>query len=77
MKRWSVGDVMTHDVASVSEEATYREIVRKLAMLVAHLYTAVPGVVEVRNHLSWDFDDTEMTASGYFRSHPFSTEFKK
>ena len=29
--------------------------------------------VEVSDELSWDYDDDIETASGYYRSHPFTS----
>lgn len=46
---------------------------RTTAFLAAQFTKAVPGVIEVVNELGWEFDDTELAASKYHRSHPFST----
>jgi CBS domain-containing protein len=45
---------------------------RSLAQLVVHLTGAVPGVVEVVDELSYDFDDTAVAHARAARSHPFS-----
>jgi len=50
---------------------------RTTAMMAAHLCTLVPGVIAVHNGLAWDMDDTELAGTGYFRSHPFSTEIAR
>jgi CBS domain-containing protein len=43
MKRWTVGDVMTHDVVTVREATPYKEVVETLA---EHAVSAVPVVAE-------------------------------
>ena len=47
---------------------------RSTATLVARLAAIVPGVIEVRDQLRWDYDDDVETTAGYFRSHPFTGE---
>lgn len=46
---------------------------RTLADLAAQMVAAVPGVVAVDDHLTYEIDDTDLTASQWHRSHPFST----
>jgi CBS-domain-containing membrane protein len=43
MKRWTVGDVMTHDVVTVGEQTPYKDVVEKLT---EHAVSAVPVVTE-------------------------------
>lgn len=45
---------------------------RTLADLTTQLVAAVPGVVAVEDHLTYELDDTDMAASQRHRSHPFS-----
>jgi len=45
---------------------------RTLARLIARLTAAVPGVVTVQDHLTYELDDADLAASGWYRSHPFS-----
>ncbi len=44
------------------------------ALSVGHMCVLVPGVIEVHNGLTWEMDDTRLAETGYFRSHPFSTD---
>ncbi|MEQ4300072.1 CBS domain-containing protein [Plantactinospora sp. B6F1] len=46
---------------------------RTLAELTVRMVGAVPGVVAVHDHLSFDLDDAELARSRWGRSHPFST----
>jgi CBS domain-containing protein len=45
---------------------------KSTATIVEHLCSTVAGVVDVRNELTWEFDDTEMNEAGFYRTHPFS-----
>jgi CBS domain-containing protein len=42
------------------------------ATLAVRLTRAVPGVVDVVDHLGYDFDDTDLVRDRSFRSHPFT-----
>jgi CBS domain-containing protein len=48
---------------------------RTSAAIVIRLTAGVPGVVDVVDELTWDFDDTK--TSEFYRSHPFSTTTKE
>jgi len=45
---------------------------RSLAEIVVAFTRATPGVVDVVDELTYDFDDADLTSSGWYRSHPFS-----
>jgi CBS domain-containing protein len=45
---------------------------KSTATIVDQLCSGVAGVVDVRNGLTWGFDDTEMNEPGFYRTHPFS-----
>ena len=45
---------------------------RTLAELTVKLVAAVPGVVAVEDHLTYELDDAELARSRWHRSHPFS-----
>lgn len=46
---------------------------RSVAEMAVRITGTVPGVVEVRDDLTYEMDDSEMIASGrWYRSHPFS-----
>ena len=45
---------------------------RSTARLLVRLMSAVPGVIEVRDELAWEYDDDPEAAAGYYRSHPFT-----
>lgn len=47
---------------------------KTIADMVVHLTQAIPGVVSVVDELSFGFDDTELTESRSYRSHPFSAQ---
>jgi CBS domain-containing protein len=47
---------------------------RSTAALLARLVAVVPGVIEVRDELRWEYDDDLETAAGYYRSHPFTAQ---
>lgn len=47
---------------------------RSLAEIVVAFTKATPGVVDVVDELSYDFDDTDELRAGWYRSHPFSAE---
>jgi CBS domain-containing protein len=44
---------------------------KTLALLAVRLTESVAGVVEVVDQLGYDFDDTALTSSRSFRSHPY------
>ncbi|MDQ7910191.1 CBS domain-containing protein [Phytohabitans sp. ZYX-F-186] len=46
---------------------------RTMAELAVQLVAAVPGVVAVDDHLTYELDDTELSGSEWYRSHPFSS----
>jgi CBS domain-containing protein len=47
---------------------------RSTAAIVVAFTHAVPGVVDVVDELTYDFDDGDIAASRWYRSHPFSGE---
>ncbi|OLB80520.1 MAG: hypothetical protein AUI14_06495 [Actinobacteria bacterium 13_2_20CM_2_71_6] len=47
---------------------------RSLAEIVVAFTKATPGVVDVVDELTYDFDDTGATSSGWYHAHPFSAE---
>jgi CBS-domain-containing membrane protein len=54
MKNWRVDDVMTTSVVTAGPNTEYRKLVD---LVVAHRFSAVPGVVEVHSGLAYDIDD--------------------
>jgi CBS domain-containing protein len=47
---------------------------RSLAGIVVAFTKATPGVVDVVDELTYDFDDTGIAAADWYRSHPFSAD---
>jgi CBS domain-containing protein len=47
---------------------------RSTAAIVVAFTHALPGVVDVVDELTYDFDDGDIVASRWYRSHPFSGE---
>jgi CBS-domain-containing membrane protein len=47
---------------------------RSICEIVVAFTRATPGVVDVVDELSYDFDDRAEVGSGWYRSHPFSAE---
>lgn len=47
---------------------------RSLAEIVAAFTRATPGVVDVVDELTYDFDDTELAGTDWYRGHPFSAD---
>jgi CBS domain-containing protein len=45
---------------------------RSTAAILVRLVTAVPGVIDVRDELDWEYDDNPEAAASYYRSHPFT-----
>lgn len=45
---------------------------RSTAALITQLTAGVAGVNDVRDELTWEFDDSQMSDPGYYRAHPFS-----
>lgn len=67
-------DPKSLDVGVSSGAVTLRGKVdrKSTAALVGNLCAGVAGVTDVRNELTWEFDDTEITDPAYYRTHPFS-----
>jgi CBS-domain-containing membrane protein len=49
---------------------------RTTAAIAVRLTAGVPGVIDVVDQLTWEFDDIEVTEAGY-RSHPSSTSVRQ
>jgi len=47
---------------------------RSTCEIVVAFSKATPGVVDVVDELTYDFDDSDVVESGWYRSHPFSAE---
>ncbi len=47
---------------------------RSLAEIVVAFTRATPGVVDVVDELTYDFDDADLAASAWYRGHPFSAD---
>jgi CBS domain-containing protein len=47
---------------------------RSLAEIVVAFTRATPGVVDVVDELTYDFDDTGIAATEWYRAHPFSAD---
>jgi CBS domain-containing protein len=47
---------------------------RSICEIVVAFTRATPGVVDVVDELSYDFDDRDVVGSSWYRSHPFSAE---
>ncbi len=47
---------------------------RSLAGVVVAFTRATPGVVDVVDELTYDFDDSDLATSAWYRGHPFSAD---